>query len=63
MNGSSYNRPSSWDDHNRCPFCNMPISDPGSGFIDHLKENEMCSRGFEVWRTQVADDVTGGWSG
>jgi hypothetical protein len=63
MDDSSYNQPSCWDDHDRCPFCNMAISDPGSGFIDHLEKHERCSRGFEVWRGAVKNDIAGGWGG
>jgi len=41
----------------------MAISDPGSGFIDHLEKHERCSRGFEVWRGAVKNDIAGGWGG
>lgn len=52
-----------WEDPNRCPFCRSELDDPGAGFLAHLEESSVCERGFETWRTSVADDMRGEWSG
>ncbi|SFR43550.1 DUF7501 family protein [Halogeometricum limi] len=52
-----------WDDPNRCPFCLDELADPGSGFVAHLDESPVCKRGFDTWRTTVANDMRGEWSG
>jgi hypothetical protein len=53
----------SWDDPNRCPFCMTALDDPGAGFVEHLDDSPVCESGFETWRTSVADDMRGEWSG
>lgn len=50
-----------WTDTDVCPFCDDEIADPGPGFMDHIAEHDDCAAGFDDWRTNVADDVTGGW--
>lgn len=52
-----------WGDLDRCPFCEDAIPNPGSGFIEHVREHSECHRGFNRWRETVADDMRGGWSG
>lgn len=50
-----------WSDTDTCPFCDAELPDPGAGFIDHLDDSEACESGFDDWRTNVADDIRGGW--
>ncbi|WP_170977288.1 DUF7501 family protein [Halorussus salinisoli] len=52
-----------WNDPNDCPFCGNELQNPGAGFIDHIEANPDCEEGFETWRSQIADDICGGWSG
>jgi hypothetical protein len=52
-----------WNDPYHCPFCENELETPGAGFVDHLGENPDCEEGFEVWRSHVAGDLPGGWSG
>lgn len=52
-----------WNDPNRCPFCERELETPGAGFVDHLGENPDCESGFEVWRGRIAGDLPSGWSG
>lgn len=52
-----------WDNPEQCPFCLTTLEDAGAGFIDHLDESPICSEGFDQWRTSVANDMTGEWSG
>ncbi|WP_435361404.1 DUF7501 family protein [Haloarchaeobius sp. DFWS5] len=53
----------SWSNPNVCPFCDAELADPGAGFIDHLSDSEHCDSGFQLWRGNIADDISGGWSG
>jgi hypothetical protein len=39
------------------------LADPGAGFVEHLDDSPVCESGFETWRTSVADDMRGEWSG
>jgi len=55
------NATTTWTDTGVCPFCDAELADPGAGFIDHIAESEECETGFDVWRTNVAEDVRGGW--
>jgi len=55
--------PTTWNNPNVCPFCEMPLESPGSGFMDHLKTNPACESGFEQWRGNINNDIRGGWSG
>lgn len=50
-----------WADTSVCPFCDAELADPGAGFIDHVDVSDDCAAEFDVWRSNVADDVTGGW--
>lgn len=50
-----------WTNTDVCPFCDAELTDPGAGFIDHIDDSEKCETGFEDWKTNVADDVRGGW--
>jgi hypothetical protein len=52
-----------WNDPNHCPFCETELETPGAGFVDHLGESPDCQTGFEAWRSNIAGDVPGGWSG
>lgn len=52
-----------WTDPHVCPFCQTPLADPGAGFIDHIRTSPDCESGFDTWRSNVADDIRGGWSG
>lgn len=52
-----------WNDPNRCPFCETELETPGAGFVDHLGESPACEDSFETWRSNVAGDLVGGWSG
>lgn len=52
-----------WNDPNVCPFCGDALADPGAGFIDHIETSPNCESGFETWRSNVANDIRGGWSG
>jgi hypothetical protein len=52
-----------WNDPNDCPFCGAALPNPAEGFIDHIHDNPDCESGFENWRTQIAGDIRGGWSG
>jgi hypothetical protein len=55
--------PRTWDDPNQCPFCTTELEDPGAGFMDHLEESPVCKQGFEQWRSSIAGDMGGEWSG
>jgi hypothetical protein len=63
QNSSSTPLPRTWDDPNQCPFCTDELEDPGAGFMRHLEDSPGCKRGFEQWRTSVAGDMGGEWSG
>ena len=52
-----------WSDPETCPFCGAGLTDAGSGFIDHTKASPACMSNFDTWRSQVADDMGGEWSG
>ncbi|UWG50030.1 Uncharacterized protein AArcCO_0709 [Halalkaliarchaeum sp. AArc-CO] len=52
-----------WVAPSQCPFCEAALADPGAGFMEHLRENPTCERGFEQWRNNVADDMRGEWGG
>lgn len=52
-----------WDDPNVCPFCTAELDDPGAGFVRHIESSPVCATGFEQWRSAVAEDVRGEWSG
>ncbi|MFC4356921.1 hypothetical protein ACFO0N_03045 [Halobium salinum] len=52
-----------WTDTEQCPFCGDQLTDAGAGFIDHIDEEPTCESSFESWRTQVAGDMDGEWSG
>lgn len=52
-----------WNDPNHCPFCGATLPNPGVGFIDHIDDNADCESDFETWRSHVAGDIRGGWSG
>lgn len=52
-----------WNDPSDCPFCGSELQNPGAAFIDHIHENPDCESGFQTWRSQIADDICGGWSG
>lgn len=47
----------------QCPFCGGDLPSPGSGFVDHIDENQACGEAFEAWRANVTDDVPHGWPG
>ncbi len=53
----------SWNDTESCPFCGLPIQDPGAGFIAHTRKNPDCQSAFEGWRRRLQEDLVGGWSG
>lgn len=55
--------PTTWNNPNVCPFCEMQLESPGAGFMDHLKTNPACESGFEQWRGNINNDIRGGWSG
>lgn len=59
----SVNATTNWSDPDTCPFCGGELSDPGAGFVDHIDENDTCETHFENWRTNLADDLAGEWSG
>ncbi|WP_433631645.1 DUF7501 family protein [Halomicrococcus sp. NG-SE-24] len=52
-----------WNDPERCPFCNDELANAGPAFVDHLERNQSCKKRFETWRERVADDVGGEWVG
>lgn len=52
-----------WNDPSQCPFCGDGLPSPGSGFVDHIDENQACGEEFEAWRANVTDDVPHGWPG
>lgn len=52
-----------WNDPEHCPFCGETLPTPGVGFIDHIDESPDCKSGFDAWRTRIAGDICGGWSG
>lgn len=55
--------PTSWSDPWTCPFCGSGLTDPGAGFIDHIEEHDDCKSSFEIWRSNLAGDLAGEWSG
>lgn len=52
-----------WNDPEHCPFCGLELEDGGPAFMAHVDLNPPCEAGFERWRAQVVDDVSGEWSG
>jgi len=50
-----------WTGTEECPFCDAELPDPGAGFIDHLDDSDGCEAGFDEWRSNLADDLRGGW--
>jgi hypothetical protein len=52
-----------WDDPDRCVFCEAPLTDGGPGFVRHIETAPDCAAAFDLWRSQVAADVGGEWSG
>lgn len=50
-----------WADNHVCPFCDAELASPGVGFIDHVDDSAECADSFDDWRSNVADDVRGGW--
>jgi hypothetical protein len=53
----------SWSGPATCPFCGAGLADPGAGFVDHIAESPDCERGHADWKSNVAGDLAGGWSG
>jgi hypothetical protein len=49
------------EDTDVCPFCDAELATPGEEFVDHVAESSDCADRFEDWRTNVADDIRGGW--
>jgi len=39
------------------------LADPGAGFIDHIHTSPECQTEFEAWRSNIAGDMGGEWSG
>lgn len=62
MSDGRYANPT-WNDTERCPFCQDELSDGGPGFIDHIEASDDCAADFDGWRGRVADDMARGWSG
>lgn len=52
-----------WADPSTCPFCDAELTDPGAGFIDHIQTSTECQSEFDTWRTNIAGDMGGEWSG
>ncbi len=52
-----------WTDPSTCPFCDAELTDPGAGFIDHIHTSAECQSEFDTWRTNIAGDMGGEWSG
>ncbi len=52
-----------WTNPEVCPFCNTTLTSPGEGFMNHIETNDGCRSHYEDWRTNITDDMTGGWSG
>ncbi|RKD97174.1 DUF7501 family protein [Halopiger aswanensis] len=52
-----------WVDPIVCPFCGDELPSPGAGFVDHIDENEACEHRFDRWRTNIAGDIGGEWTG
>ncbi|MBX0325339.1 hypothetical protein EGH21_20130 [Halomicroarcula sp. F13] len=52
-----------WNDPNRCPFCDEVLASPGAGFVAHIESRSECADAFGRWRDRIGDDVAGGWSG
>lgn len=52
-----------WDNPDYCPFCGTELTDPGSGFMDHLEDAQTCRQRFEDWRENIAGDLGDEWSG
>lgn len=52
-----------WTNPVTCPFCGDQLSSPGAGFVDHIERNGDCETEFEHWRSNIASDLAGEWSG
>lgn len=52
-----------WTDPSCCPFCDSDLADPGAGFIDHIHTSPECQTEFDMWRSNIAGDMGGEWSG
>jgi hypothetical protein len=52
-----------WENPDLCPFCLTELENPGEGFMSHLEESPVCERGFDQWRSSIANDMGGEWSG
>ncbi|ELY52210.1 DUF7501 family protein [Natronorubrum bangense] len=57
------NTTADWNDPISCPFCGDELESPGAGFVDHIDANADCEDGFEQWRSNIASDLAGEWSG
>lgn len=53
----------SWNDPERCPFCNARLEDGGWGFISHVGASSPCKTRFDRWRNNISSDIGGEWSG
>ncbi|MCL9813548.1 DUF7501 family protein [Natranaeroarchaeum aerophilus] len=52
-----------WTDPSTCPFCDAELADPGAGFVDHIHTSTECKSEFDTWRSNIAGDMGGEWSG
>jgi len=52
-----------WSDPATCPFCGASLPDPGAGFVDHVARSTDCESAFDTWKSNVAGDISAGWSG
>lgn len=62
-NSSQNARTPQWSDPTQCPFCGCELDNGGEAFVRHVDVSEECRKGFERWRTNIADDMQGEWSG
>lgn len=52
-----------WDGHEQCPFCGVPLADGGPAFMAHVSLQPDCHAAFDTWRQRVAEDIAGEWPG
>lgn len=50
-----------WKNPDYCPFCGAELTSPGTGFMDHIEENDVCRERFEAWREAIAGDIEADW--
>lgn len=52
-----------WENPDFCPFCGERLTDPGTGFMDHIEDSDTCHTRFSEWRENISGDMGSEWGG